>query len=134
MKRTALPAALALILAGALASPAFAQTAAPDPQTATTAPARTPDPHKQAVRLAKELNLTPDQTAKLEPVFADRDQKIAALKANTSLAPKDAKKQMRQIQMSTQQQLGAILTPDQMEEMKALRKGGKGQGQVQPAA
>lgn len=125
MKRAALPTALAFLLIGSLC---LAQTPAPaDPPPADTSqpappPARAENPQRQAKRLAKQLGLTPDQTAKLEPILADRDRKMAAVRANTALSPLISQAQMRAIQQSTQQQLGAVLTVEQMQQLKALRQ------------
>ncbi|RXH55920.1 hypothetical protein [Granulicella sibirica] len=130
MKRTILPAVLSLVLTGSLA---FAQTATQPQQTPSDAPQQQTaehhghrhNPHKEAVRLSKKLNLTPDQTAKLEPILADRDQKVKALHQNTALTPDDRKAQMKSIAMDTKQQLSTILTPDQLEQMKAMRHHGR---------
>jgi protein CpxP len=137
MKHGILPAALTFLMAGTLAagSLAVAQTAAaPDANQppAATAPAHTPDPQRQTARIAKQLNLTADQTAKLEPILADRDQKIAALRANTSLAPRDAKKQMHAIVENTRTQLAAVLTADQLQQLKSMQHAHGHRGQAQP--
>ena len=95
MKRILYPAALVLALSGGLA---FAQEPAPQPQQAP-APIvrphehRAQDPHRAAMRLSKQLNLTPDQTAKIEPILAGRDQKLAALKSSDHGRPKTLRKQ-----------------------------------------
>lgn len=137
MKHTILPTALALALTASLA---FAQTPtpAPDPQAAPqTTPApiarpqHAPDPQRETKRLTKALNLTPDQAAKLEPILADRDQKLAALRANDSLAPKDLHKQLHAVQKSTEEQFAAVLTPDQLQQLKTLRQRRPGAGQAQ---
>jgi len=131
MNRTALPAALALVLAGSLAFAQQPQPQTPDATPPAAAPARTPNPHRQAIKLSQELSLTPDQTAKLEPILADRDQKIAALRTNTSIAPADFKKQMHAIQKSTRDRLDTVLTLRQTEQLKTLRGNG-GRGLNQP--
>lgn len=96
-----------------------------------------PNPHRQAMMLSRRLNLTPDQTAKLEPILADRDQKIAALRANTSLTPQEVHQQMRALHEQEQGQLASILTPEQQEQLKSMRHGRHGehhdQGQPTPA-
>ena len=138
MKRTILPAALALVLAGSVA---FAQqtqtTPAPDAQQpAAAAPEhhhRHPSPERETARLTKQLSLTSDQAAKVEPILADRDQKLSALWSNTALAPQDKHQQMRAIHESTQQQLDAVLTPDQVQQLKAMHHGHRGNGQEQPS-
>jgi protein CpxP len=125
MHRLILPSALSLAFATALVgSLAFAQTpqAASD-QAAVTAPAKTPNPHHQAMQLAKQLNLSPDQTAKLEPILADRDSKLAALNADTSLDAKSVKKQKHAIAQSAQQQMSSVLTPAQLDQLKSLHHG-----------
>ncbi|HEY5330156.1 MAG TPA: hypothetical protein VIJ79_09755 [Acidobacteriaceae bacterium] len=128
MKRILFPAALVLALSGGLA---FAQEPAPPPQQAP-APIVRPhehhaqDPHRAAMRLSKQLNLTPDQTAKIEPIFADRDQKLAALRSGDQTDPKTFHKQMHAIQRDTQQQLAGVLTPEQLEQMKSMHHGHHG--------
>jgi len=124
MRRFMLPAAMALAFAG---SAAFAQQATPMPDTqATPAPVtrehHEPNPQHEAKHLARQLNLTPDQTAKIEPILADRDQKVSAVMANTALAPDDRTAQVKSIHKATMEQMDAILTPDQREQLKAERK------------
>ena len=94
MKRFILSTSLALALSGALA---FAQQpdAAPTQAPAGNAHHHAHNPQREASRLSKKLNLSPDQTAKLEPILADRDQKLAALNSNTTISPLVMKQQMK---------------------------------------
>ncbi len=78
------------------------------------------NPHKQAERLSRKLNLTPDQTAKLEPILASRDHQMEALHGNTQLAPADRHAQMRTINEQAQQAMAGILSPDQMAQLKEM--------------
>jgi Spy/CpxP family protein refolding chaperone len=124
MKRPVLTTTLSLFLAtaslaGAQAIAQQTQPASPGTQGAA-ASARMANPQRQTMRLAKQLNLTAEQAAKVEPILADRDQKIAALRADTSIAPVVAKQQMRLIQKSTREQMSAILTTEQIEQFKAM--------------
>jgi protein CpxP len=119
MKRVLLSASLALALSGTLV---FAQST-----TATTpAPAgkhhrhHPKDPQQQAAWLSKKLNLSPDQTAKVEPILADSSQKMAALHSNTSISHEQWKQQAQTIHESTKQQLAAVLTPEQLQQMKSM--------------
>jgi periplasmic protein CpxP/Spy len=118
MKRFLLSTSLALALSGTLV---FAQ------QPATPAPAakhhHAHSPQRETARLTKKLNLTADQSAKLEPILADRDQKIAALTSDTSITPMIMKKQMHAIHQQTREQLATVLTPDQLQQMKSFRHG-----------
>jgi len=132
MNRTLLTAALALSLVG---TAAIAQQTAPAPQN--DAPAQherhhSPDPHKMAMHMSKKLGLSPDQTAKLEPILADRQQKMQALRADASLTPDQRKQQMRAIGKDSRDQLAAILSPEQMQQLKAMRHGRRGEGQAPP--
>ena len=123
MKRILLSASLALALSGGLG---FAQS--------TTTPAPTgkhfrhhrPNPQQEAAWLGTKLNLSSDQTAKLEPILADRDQKMSALWSNTSLSPDEKKQQMHTLHQDLKQQLSTVLTPDQLEQMKSLHHGHRG--------
>lgn len=131
MKRIILSTALALALTG---TAAFAQQTLPAPaQDAQTSGApmhhgrdHHPNPQKQAEMLSKRLNLSPDQTAKLEPILADRDQKFQALRQNTALTPEQRHEQMKAIHQSTEQQLATVLTPDQLQQLKTMRHGHHG--------
>ena len=117
MKRILLSASLALVLSGTLAS---AQS------TTTPAPAEkhfrhhSHNPQQEAAWLSKKLNLSPDQTTKLEPILANRNQKMAALRSNTSLSPEELKQQRLAIHQDTKQQLATVLTPDQLQQMKSM--------------
>jgi Spy/CpxP family protein refolding chaperone len=143
MKRILLNSTLALTLA---ATAAFAQQATQPSGDAT--PAQQPaaqqgghhrghgkmDPHKAALHVGKRLGLSDEQTAKLEPIFADSQQKMLALRSNTSLTPDQRHEQMRAIHKDTQTQLSTVLTPDQMQQLRGMRRGphGKHQGGQQP--
>ena len=129
MNRTSLSAALALIFSGSLLFAQQPQPQPPEAQAATAAPARAPSPRRQTMKLAKDLNLTPDQASKLEPILANRDQQIAALRSNAALAPADVRKQMRAIRQSTQQQLNSVLTPDQMQQFRSIQHTHREKGQ-----
>lgn len=110
---------------------AFAQTAdpqqspAPQPDAAQTAPMHHGhhhhNPQKQAEMMSRKLNLTADQTSKIEPILASRDQQMEALHGNAQLAPQDRHAQMRSINQQAEQQMSTILSPDQMAQLKEMR-------------
>jgi protein CpxP len=130
MNRFILSTSLALALSGTLA---FAQQ--PDAAAAPT-PAKTHqhprNPQREAANLSKRLNLSADQTAKLEPILANRDQKIAALKSDPTITSIIAQKQMQAIRQQTRQQFAAILTPDQMQQLKSRHHGHDAPAQTPP--
>jgi periplasmic protein CpxP/Spy len=121
MKRILIPAALAIALCGGIA---FAQHA--------EARHKLHDPHQVAVKMSQKLNLTPDQTARIEPVIAARQQKMSALKADSSLTPEARKQQFRAIHQDSERQLAGILTPDQLQQLKSMHHGHGHHGQNQP--
>jgi protein CpxP len=119
MNRLLLSTSLALALSGSLVF-AQQQDAAPAP-TATHHHAR--NPQREAARISKKLNLSADQTAKLEPILAERDNKIAALGNDTTLSSAAMKQQRKAIHQQTRQQLATVLTPDQLQQLKAHHHG-----------
>jgi len=118
MRHVFLPAVLAITLTSGLA---FAQ--APAPGATPNVRRHAHNPHREAIKMAQRLNLSADQTTKLEPILANRDQKAAALRGNTALSPQDMKMQMQAIHKETRQQLNAVLTPEQMQQLKTMRRG-----------
>ena len=150
MNRLILPTALAFALTGTLAAqqaPAPIVRSSPDAQSAPqSAPAQgdpqaphewhhhKPSAHREAMMLTHRLNLTPDQTARIEPILADRDQKTSALFADNTLNDQARHQQMHAIHKSAKEQLDAVLTPEQREQMKAIHQdhGAHGDHQNQP--
>jgi Spy/CpxP family protein refolding chaperone len=140
MNRSVLSAALLVTLSGGLAL-AQQQTAPPPPDGQAPPPHsfhHKPNPQREANRIAKQLNLTPDQAAKLEPIFANRDQQMQAIHSNGQLTQEAARQQMRDLMKSTQDQLATVLTPDQLQQLKQMRRGPhggpRGQWQGTPSA
>jgi protein CpxP len=129
MKRIILSTSLALALSTSLA---LAQQQDTPPAPIAKAHHHAHNPQREAARLSKKLNLSSDQTAKLEPILADRDQKIAALTSDTSISPMIMHKQMHDIHQQTRQQLATILTPDQLQQMKSFRHGHGAPAQAPP--
>lgn len=126
MFRAYLPKALALTVLSAGLAFAGAQQTQPAPDGSAPqgdAPMHhrhAPNPQRQADMLTRKLNLTPDQSAKVEPILADHDQKMQALMANTQLAPADRHQQMKAINQDTEGQMAGVLTPDQLTQLKAM--------------
>jgi predicted outer membrane protein len=130
MNRFILSTSLALAFSGTLVF-AQQQDTTPTPAPASAVKAHHHNPQREAARLSKRLNLSSDQTAKLEPILADRDQKLAALN-NTTISPVVIKQQMKAIHQRTMQQLAAVLTPDQLQQMKSRHHGHGAPAQTQP--
>ena len=107
-------AAVTLGLAAAVATPSFAQFA----QGAHSAHA----PGARIKKLADELGLTDAQKAQIKPMLKDAAQQAKAIKADTSLTPEAKKAKMKDLRKSTNQQMMAVLTPDQRQKLKAIRQ------------
>jgi Spy/CpxP family protein refolding chaperone len=124
-----------LLLTLGVTSAAFAQapdqTAPPAPQAAV-APHKQPDPAKEARRLSKQLDLTPEQTSQIAPILADREQRIQTLESSTTLDPKSIHKQRRAIMLDSEQKLNAVLTPAQQQQFATLRADRKHKGEATP--
>ena len=72
--------------------------------------------------ISKQLNLTPQQKAKVLPVLADEGPKVEAIKNNSSLSSLQKVQQIRAIHQQTDPQMKAILSPAQYEKLKAIRQ------------
>lgn len=116
------------------ATAAFAQQTAPAPtEPQNNVPAQqqegqhgrhhTFDAHKAAQHMGKKLGLSADQTARLEPILSDNQQKIKALRSDSSLTHDQRREQMRAIHKDMQTQLSSVLTPDQMQQLRSMRRG-----------
>jgi protein CpxP len=137
MKRILLSTALTLALTGTAAFAQQTQSTAPDNTPNANAPYHhrhhgPPNPQKQAEFVSKKLNLSADKTAQLTPIFADQDQKFQALFQDKSLTPDQRHEQMKAIHQNTQQQLATVLTPDQIQQLKAMRHNHHGNWQRGP--
>lgn len=73
-------------------------------------------------KLGRELELTDAQKAQLRPILMAAHQQSQAIKADTTLTPEARKTKMHELGRSTREQMQAILTPEQREKLKAIRK------------
>ena len=83
---------------------------------------RAPDPQKQAARLAKRLKLSDDQTSKITAILQNRQQQLAAVRNDGSLAPQDRRAKSRSIQHDTDAQINALLTSGQQTQYATLKQ------------
>jgi periplasmic protein CpxP/Spy len=135
----------ATILLGALVSAGMLTAQAPDAsqapaQNASQAQAESgrhhhaPNPDKQAKHLAKQLGLTKDQEAQIEPILADRQQRMESLRADGSLAPQDRLAKAQTLQQDAKSKIEAVLNDDQkqkFEQMQAERRAHHNHGEQQ---
>ena len=72
--------------------------------------------------ISQQLNLTPQQKAKVLPILAEEAPKVEAIKDNSSLSNLQKVQQIRAIHQQTDPQMKAILSPAQYEKLKAIRQ------------
>ena len=69
----------------------------------------------------KELDLTREQKGKMKEIMQSGKAAKEAIQNNTQLSDQDKKKQMRELQKMQIQKIQAILTPEQLEKLKASK-------------
>ena len=79
-------------------------------------------------KLAEKLNLTDAQKGQIKTIFQTERPKIKAIRENTTLTPEDKKEQLKAERKDMMSQVKAILTPDQLAQLKAMRREHKGAG------
>jgi Spy/CpxP family protein refolding chaperone len=114
---------ISVVLAAGLLS-AGQTSAAPQtsPQGHEAMAASSPEAHLQM--LSEKLNLTEDQKAKLKPIFQDQAQQLKAVHDDSSLTPEQKTAKKKAIHEATHDQINAVLTPEQQEKFKEMKKEG----------
>lgn len=97
------------------APPSGAETAIPRAQ-------RTPNPAHQAKALAKRLALSPEQESAIEPVLAERQQKVGQARSNPALSPRARRAEIRTIQRESEKKINAILTDTQKQQYQQWKQ------------
>ena len=72
--------------------------------------------------ISQQLNLTPEQKAKVLPILADEGPKVQAIKNSNSLSSMQKIQQIRAIHHQTDPQMKAILSPEQYQKLQAIRQ------------
>ena len=86
---------------------------------APTSSAQTKAAKLQAI--SQQLNLTPEQKAKVLPILADEGPKVQKIKNDNSLSKIQKIQHLRAIHQQTDPQMKAILSPAQYEKLKSIR-------------
>jgi periplasmic protein CpxP/Spy len=118
----------------ALAAVAGTLTLQPLARAATTNAPSTPASGERADAMrermqdtARELNLTPEQTAKLQTIVRERMAKMRALRQDTSLSSEERREKLQAGREELLAEVKKVLTPEQYEKWKArqgLQTGG----------
>jgi Skp family chaperone for outer membrane proteins len=77
--------------------------------------------------MKQSLKLSDEQAKKLEPVLKEQQEKLSALRRDTSLSRKDRVAKLKELQQSTDTKINARLAPEQAEKWQKMRLG---QGQT----
>jgi Spy/CpxP family protein refolding chaperone len=77
-------------------------------------------------RMKTELNLTPDQSSKLETNHKAISEEMQKIRDNSSLTDEQKREQMKTLHQKQKENLKSILTPEQMEKMKQRRQDSEG--------
>ena len=118
MKR--LPAIAAITLAVTLSGHAWAQQDAPP--AAGSQHMHAFDAPTQLQRLTKQLQLTPDQQAKIGPLLEQRGQQLQAIRGDASVKPADRRAKTIAIVQDSDSQISGVLTQEQRDKWKAVRE------------
>ena len=86
---------------------------------APTSSAQTKAAKLQAI--SQQLNLTPEQKAKVLPILADEAPKVQAIRNDNSLSKMQKIQQIKTVHQQTDPQMKAILSPAQYEKLKTIR-------------
>ncbi|MDX2179357.1 MAG: hypothetical protein SFV18_07185 [Bryobacteraceae bacterium] len=79
-------------------------------------------PQERMDKLAKELNLTADQKAKLEPIFKEQAEKMRALRDENKGSRREMMKGMREIQEQNDAKISEVLTAEQKTKWDEIKK------------
>src|SRR5437899_10994249 len=86
-------------------------------------PTATSSAQNKAAKLqavAQQVDLTPQQKVKILPILADEGPKVDAIKNDNSLSKIQKIQQIRLIHRQTDQQMKAIMTPEQYQKLNAM--------------
>ena len=71
--------------------------------------------------ISQQLNLTPEQKAKVLPILAAEAPKVQAIRNDNSVSKIQKIQQIRAVHQQTDPQMKAILSPAQYEKLKTIR-------------
>ena len=77
---------------------------------------------RELQRMSQTLHLTDDQVATIRPILQIRNKQLKDLRANSALPQGEARTQATAIRKSARLQIDQILTPEQREKQKAIRR------------
>ena len=110
---------------GLAAGAAVAQeTTLPPPSDQTQGPPPPPrgrGPEQRIEMMQKELDLTPDQTAKVRSIFAADREKMMAIRNDSSLSQEDRRDKMMKLQHEQNEKIKGVLDESQKTKFDAMQ-------------
>lgn len=101
-----------------------AQEAPPPPPAGEQGPPPGPrgrGPEQRIEMMQKELNLTPDQTAKVRSIFAADRDKMMAIRNDSSLSQEDRRDKMMKLQHEQSEKIKGVLDDAQKPKFDAMQ-------------
>ena len=99
---------------------AFAQQDSPAPDASAPQAGyghrQPPTADEQVARMTKKYNLSADQQAQIKPIVADQQQKMMALRQDTSLSREDKMAKMKSIHEDSNTKIQALLNDSQKQQ------------------
>src|SRR5437879_6903592 len=89
---------------------------------APTAPAQNAVAEEQAIALAQQLKLTPQQEVEVLPILKAEAPKFEAIKNDSSMSGMEKMKALRAIHSENAPELQKILNPAQYQQLQAIRE------------
>lgn len=71
--------------------------------------------------LARWLNLTDEQKAKIKNIWQNAREQAQKIRGDTSLKPEEKRARLRELRRNTRQEIGSVLTPEQRTKWYRLR-------------
>jgi Spy/CpxP family protein refolding chaperone len=93
------------------------------PTTRRARPAVQGQAERELQRMSTTLNLTEQQKERILPILQERNQQLKDLRAKSSLPQGYARTKATEIRKSARRRIDIILTPEQREKQKAMRRG-----------
>lgn len=109
---------------GLAAGAVVAQEAPPPPPAGEQGPPPGPrgrGPEQRIEMMQKELNLTPDQTAKVRSIFAADRDKMMAIRNDSSLSQEDRRDKMMKLQHEQSEKIKGVLDDAQKPKFDAMQ-------------
>ena len=89
---------------------------------------------RELQRMRETLNLTDDQVARIRPILQTRNKQLKDLRADSSMPQGEARAKAAEIRRSARRQMDQILTPEQREKQKAMRRRAAGATTSKPSS